>query len=137
VSNDEAQTLTAGIYRFEMNGATLTVTLDAGPFGGPSLSVSAGAPSGGPDVHVWVEGDLVLGPQCNECGRAMANHDRDECDECAPDEDEAAGPFECDADGDHEPDDEPRPGDRCKYCRRPITWNGPGMHDWALADGDE
>jgi hypothetical protein len=28
------------------------------------------------------------------------------------------------------PDDLPEPGDRCKVCRKPITWTGPTSMDW-------
>lgn len=41
--------------------------------------------------------------------------------------------FPCDVTG-HRPDDLPEPGDRCKECRRELTWVGPGIYDWELCD---
>lgn len=32
----------------------------------------------------------------------------------------------------HQPDDEPEPGDRRKYCGEHITWTGPGPYDWQV-----
>ena len=32
---------------------------------------------------------------------------------------------------DARPDDDPEPGDRCKDCGAPITWNGPSQTDWS------
>jgi hypothetical protein len=35
--------------------------------------------------------------------------------------------------GQHRPDDDPEPGNRCKDCGNAITWRGPGPNDWDLA----
>ena len=33
------------------------------------------------------------------------------------------------------PDDDPKPGDRCKDCGEQITWVGPSQYDWEHVDG--
>lgn len=43
----------------------------------------------GTDGHVWAGGDIVLGPACEECGKAMPNSDSDYCEDC----DEEYGPI--------------------------------------------
>lgn len=38
----------------------------------------------------------------------------------------------------HQPDDEPKPAQRCKYCGRTIIWTGPNpIYDWELADNQD
>jgi hypothetical protein len=74
--------LAAGEYSFEVGGTTIRIVLEEGQFGGPEVSVTVLWSEGSPHAHVWAEGDLVLGPECVECGQVLPDFESDTCSDC-------------------------------------------------------
>lgn len=85
----------------------------------PGVHEDAGVPGSTPYDNVRKE----FVTTCT-CGQKFYGMDPDDADAKWGDHREEMDTCE------HKADDDPEPGNRCKYCGIPLTWMGPGADDW-------